>query len=163
MVLSDGSEVCDIPEEGKLLDVLRRCLGLPTPPPASPMGLLHSITWMQLIDKVMGDEDGRLTWHGVLALHPVVMVAPDLGAPEAIIRSQAQGQSWDRLRKAVADDRSEGWGLPPDLAAWMDEGMFARWTLGFFPSVDEMLERVRPRLVPAAARKLAHLVHEVSC
>ncbi len=71
--LDDGS-VIDEPGTGMVQDALRRCLGLPTAPPAS--------------------------------------------APSA----------WRELRlRVVAGDTTAGLELSPDVAAWMDDGMFSRW------------------------------------
>lgn len=162
LLLPDGSEFADVPEEGRMLDSLRRCLGLPTPPPPCPMGRLHSITWMRLL-KAFADQEGcQLAWCDALNLHPVVLIAREFDEAEAIIRSQARSQSWDHLRVAIAAHEKDFWDPSPRLASWMDEGMFARWTLDCMPTVEEMLEDVRPRLVPSAARKLTHLVRETS-
>jgi hypothetical protein len=48
--------------------------------------------------------------------------------------------------------------IDPELAGWMDDGMFARWVLSDLPSPDELLATVRPYLAPSAARRLAHAV-----
>ena len=61
--------------------------------------------------------------------------------------------------ESIAASRiDEEWVPAPHLAAWMDEGMFARWILGSLQDPEDLLRQARPGLRPAAARRLAHLV-----
>ncbi len=157
------------PSEGRLLDCLRRCFGLPTsPPPASP-ARLQLIVW--LVAALERAERSRrpLTWSEVSRLHPVArLLASELDASAseiseitgALTRMGATAYSWEDIRLQVA--RQEGFLddiIEPDLARWMDDGMFARWVLSHLPCVDQLFAALRPRLTPSAARRMAHAVH----
>jgi hypothetical protein len=49
---------------------------------------------------------------------------------------------WGELRlRAAAGRRDPGIEVPGDLAAWMDDGMFARWVLGGLPPFPTLLQR----------------------
>jgi hypothetical protein len=165
MTLPDGRSFCDAPHDGRLLDCLKRCFALPTPlPPAGP-GHLLSVFWLGAII----DEDRRvgrrLTWREISQLHPVATImSPGTGMCDApqdfsdYIRAAASTWSWETLRRRAVTDSWAAELVSPELAAWMDEGMFARWILGALPAPDELVARIRPRLAPATARRLAHAV-----
>jgi hypothetical protein len=56
---------------------------------------------------------------------------------------------WERLRRVglTGPDR--------EVAAWMDEGCFARWTLGRNPEVPDLLAALRSLLPPEAVAPVA--------
>jgi hypothetical protein len=95
------------------------------------------------------------------------MVAGDLGRDcsellPALTRIAGAAWSWDDLRRQVRDFDGLGGLIDPELAEWMDDGMFARWVLSALPAPAEMLAAVRPYLVPSAARRLAHAVRAIT-
>jgi hypothetical protein len=157
------------PSEGRLLDCLRRCFGLPTPPaPVSP-ARLQIIVW--LVAALEQAEGARrpLSWSEVCRLHPLArLLAAELDRPasevaditDAVTRIGGSAYSWEDIRlqasrrESFLDDI-----IHPDLAGWMDDGMFARWVLSDLPSADELFAVLRPRLTPSAARRMAHAVH----
>jgi len=165
MTLPDGRSLAQAPTEGRLLDCLRRCLALPTPPPPVGAGQLQSVFWLAAILEEVHRTDRKLSWREVVRLHPAAELLggfdasadlqPDL--PE-LIRIAGDSWSWELLRQQAVSDRWAKELVSPDLAAWMDEGMFARWILGALPGPDELVARIRPQLVPSAARRLAHAV-----
>ena len=164
MLLPDGSRYTNCPSEGRVLDVLRRTMGLATPPPEVPAGRLVAIIWLMTIDLIGSHRPGRLTWSDVLDANLAPEVLRDElppGDPETQIRLFADQKTWDAYRLAAAS-LEECDLCDPHLAAWMDEGIFSRYVLETLPSLEELLNDVRPRLVPAAARRLGHLVHEIS-
>lgn len=160
MVLPDGSSFEHAPEDGLVMDTMRRALGLPTPPPLTPVTVLADYTWLvALLDTPVPRR--RLTWSEVLDVHPAVLVidpAMDVEAKEACIDRVASDASWETLRRVVAGGGGDGCFPPPGLAAWMDEGMFSRWVLGALEPPEVLLARVRGRIQPAAARRLGHRV-----
>lgn len=160
MTLPDGSSFDKVPEEGRMLDVLRRCLGLPTPPPPCSLDRLYSVAWLaEILDAARPGH--LLSWSDVVALHPVLAGRPggfDTPTQERLVDVLTAGESWEDVRMAVADGYVDDCLPPPHVAAWMDAGMFARWVLGSMRPVEEMLAAVRPLLRPAAARRLAHRV-----
>jgi hypothetical protein len=169
MTLPDGRSLAEAPSDGRLLDCLRRCLALPTPPPPVGAGQLQSVFWLSAILEEVHRTDRKLSWREIVGLHPVTELlagcdaAPDLqqDLPD-LIRIASESWSWELLRQTAVSDRWAKELVSPDLAAWMDEGMFARWILSALPGPDELVARVRPRLAPSAARRLAHAVRAAS-
>lgn len=160
MVLPDGSSFDQVPEQGSVLDVMRRALGLGTPPPPVPVAVLADYSWLgALLDAPVPRR--RLTWSEVLDLHPALVAldpALTVRTKELYIDWVAAGATWEAVRQAVADGGGDECFPPAELAAWMDEGMFSRWVLDQLSPMDDLLAEVRTRLQPAAARKLAHRV-----
>jgi hypothetical protein len=98
-------------------------------------------------------------------MHPVL--GPILGAEgveltpgelPAVVRLAAANWSWEKLRRDAVLNDWAGSVVPADIAAWMDEGMFARWILAELPDTDDLLGRVRAVVDPSTARRLAHTV-----
>lgn len=160
MVLPDGSSFDQVPERGLLLDVMGRALGLDTPPPPAPVAVLADYTWLAaLLDAPVPRR--RLTWSEVLDRHPALGgldPALTVRAKELYIDWVAGDGSWETVRRAVAGGRGDECFPPAELAAWMDEGMFSRWVLDQLVPMDDLVAQARPRLLPSAARKLAHRV-----
>lgn len=162
-----GTPLADAPTEGRMVDVLRRCFGLPTAPPDVGTGVLFTAWWLDNICDLGRRSPKRLTWKQVSDLHPAVRLLRAAGE-RAITgdvtlagRTLADVFDWTRLRELFVE--SPGAGLvSPDLAAWMDEGMLCRHLLGELPSlgalVREMLDHVTPmtgeRLYAAVAALL---------
>jgi hypothetical protein len=165
-----GMEMADLPPtEGRLLDCLRRCFGLPTPPaPASP-ARLQLIVWLVAALEQAESARRRLSWSEVCRFHPLArLLGSELDRPaseaagltDALTRLGGPAYSWEDIRlqacrrESFLDDI-----IHPDLAGWMDDGMFARWVLSDLPSADELFAVLRPSLTPSAARRMAHAVH----
>jgi hypothetical protein len=170
MVQPDGTPPDDRlprlpPCEGRLLDCLRRCFGLPTaPPPASP-ARLQIIVWLVAILEHTEGARRPLGWSEVARLHPVAHVlASELGSrPRDLIpdlmRVAGSAWSWGNIRGQAQQEGFLEDIIDPCLAGWMDDGMFARWVLSELPAADELYAAVRPGLTPSASRRLAHAVH----
>ncbi len=160
MVLPDGSECDERPEAGRVLDVMHRCLGLPTPPPPGSPHLLGVYLWLGAL-LAAGPPERPWGWAEVLDFHPALVGCdPDLPAEikQTVVEWRRGNDYWGDMRRAVADGHC-GPGMPPArLAAWMDDGMFARWMLDLWRPPQELLAELRPHLRPAAARRLAHEV-----
>jgi hypothetical protein len=148
-----------------MLDCLRRCFDLPTPPPVGGPGRLQTVAWLAAIFERAENARRPLSWSDVAKLHPVArVIGSDLeesGSPllAGMVRAAGSAWSWERLRHQAAEGDDLQDLIDPELAAWMDEGMFARWILDDLPSPDEMLAALRPRLSPSAARRLGHAIH----
>ena len=99
------------PSEGRLLDCLRRCFGLPTPPaPVSP-ARLQIIVW--LVAALEQAEGARrpLSWSEVCRLHPLArLLAAELDRPasevagitDALTRIGGSAWSWEDIRLQAA-------------------------------------------------------------
>jgi hypothetical protein len=154
------------PTAGRMLDSLRRCFALPTePPPVDPAHLMATAWLVSILEKNTGSDRNRLTWSEVSRLHPLARVlagdlppdCPDL--VPGLCRLAASAWTWEDYRVIAGQDECLADLCEPELAAWMDEGMFARWILSALPAPEELLVAVRPCLVPSAARRLAHAIH----
>lgn len=145
------------PTEGRVLDCLRRCFGLPTPPPPVGPGHFQSLIWLVTIEEAVRATTRRLTWNQVLDLHPAANPHdyPQLAGPDSPGEPE---WTWEKLRRAAVRDNWAWMMVDRELAAWMDDGMFARWILDTLPSPEDVLAELRPRLAPSTARRLAHAV-----
>ncbi len=143
---------------GRADDVLRRMLGLPTAPASHDVGELWALQWL---DAVTAELHRRtpghdLRWPEVARLHPAAHIAgrdPLLGslvvpALARLGRAFANVTTWSYLRRDCARGRWEVEGITADAAAWMDDGMFSRWTLQVFPFLDDYLEGLEGALAP---------------
>jgi hypothetical protein len=126
----DDGRVIDDPGVSVLADVLRRCLGVATAPPP-PLRELADVIWLEA---VVGAEPPPRSWDEVGALR---------------LPAHARGVTWRRLRHEARAPDAFG-----RLAAWMDDGMFARWLLGGHPPTAHLLAVADERLPPALARRL---------
>jgi hypothetical protein len=168
MCLPDGTTTDEPPAEGRMLDCLRRCFELPTPPPPVGPARLQIIAWLAAILEQAKTARRPLSWSEVSRLHPVARVlGSDLGSPSSelmpgLMRMAGSAWSWEALRLQAQHESGLEDIVDPELAGWMDEGMFARWVLSDLPSPDELLAALRPQLAPSAARHLTHAVHAAS-
>ena len=153
------------PSEGRLLDCLRRCFGLPTPPPPVGPIRLQVIVWLVAVLDHAAGARRRLSWSEVARLHPLARVlASDLGGRGSdfgtgLVRMAGSAWSWEDIRIQAQQPGFLDDIVDPSLAGWMDDGMFARWVLSDLPSADELFAALRPLLSPTATRRLAHAVH----
>lgn len=149
------------PPEGAVADACRRALQLPTaPPPASTVGL-WTLAWLDRVVEVASAADGAsrlLSWSALARLHAAAgppdarpSTALDPAALAASAAVLAEAWTWARLREdpLVVDVP----GPPPSsqLAAWMDDGMWARWLLSRLPAADDLLGAVHALLPPVLA------------
>jgi hypothetical protein len=141
--------------EGDVADCLRRALGLPTAPPPGPPIVWWAVDWLDAVLDHVCREPGRAwTWGHVAALHPLSGPLPP-DRPSALVEHvsrRAAGIEWAAVRRAAAvgggREPVPGGPIGPELAAWMDDGMFARWLLGSRPDpVDVVVDLVD--LLPA--------------
>lgn len=141
---------------GRLVDLLQRALGRPTPPPdAGPCQLWQALWLDAVVAGAAGAEHG-----GALA--------PELAAALSDTASPEGPAGWAHLRGlACAPDAAAGRTdaalatalttlVEPAHAAWMDDGCFARWVLSALPSPEDLLDAVDALLPPARARAVRH-------
>lgn len=121
---------------GRVVDALRRSLGMPTPPPDVAVDVVVVQVWLHrvLTLALRGDPLDR----GV-----VDSLRPPAPASWATLREQCADGGWSELACA------------PPVAAWMDDGMFARWCLAGFPEPVEVLLELWELVPPDAAEHLA--------
>lgn len=176
-----GDEVVPLPgrPEGTVADACRRALGLPTqPPPTSTLGL-WTLTWLDRVVEVAGGADAghRLrTWPQVAAMHPAARplrrpsalsaVAADRASDPAGLAVAAAGLAdawpWSRLRADPAVVDLPGPPVTPEIAGWMDDGMFARWLLADLPGEADLLAAVHALLPASLADDVELVVREAA-
>ena len=159
-VIRRGADVTRLGEApgGVVADACRRALALPTPPPPPTTAGLWTVRWLdRLVETATAGAGppGSLTWPAAASLHPAAPVA-DAPTPESLAVATARRAAewpWPRLRAEPAGAATPGPQPSPAQAAWMDDGMFARWLLAWFPPLDDLLEACHDLLPePVAAR-----------
>ena len=165
MKLPDGREIDKPPEGGRMVDCLRRCFALPTEPPPAGPGRVHATLWLASILAAIRGGIPYLTWGEVVKHHPAAEILDATGEradPDALptmMAVMAAAGTWEELRRRTCAEGAMSMLVSPDLAAWMDDGMFARWVLGELPGPDELMAAVRPHVSRSTARRLSHAVH----
>lgn len=157
--------------EGRQADVLLRMLGLPTTDPQAPPVWFWLVAW--LVEAVIGGAATDL--RRVAARHPAVdpselSFVPADELTDFIVqrhRDHVAATGWSGLRCTAMDGGLDLGSVDPALAAWLDDGSFARLIDGrlgtpadlarlvnrSFPStVVEALGRIVGRLDPATGR-----------
>jgi hypothetical protein len=161
--LDDGT-VIDQPGEGKVGDALRRCLGLPTAPPPCTTAELFGGQWL-LAALTAGGGRRRMTWPELASLHPCMMLAElqhgRRPAPSTLVaeaRDLAEALTWADLRRLTAAGSIAPARLSADIAAWMDDGMFARWVMADLPPTDRLLDDLGRTQLPNVMRRVRRTV-----
>jgi hypothetical protein len=160
--LRDGTNVLikEPPTVGRVVDCMRRCFRLPTPPPEEPTDLFLAVIWLNNVRGVAQRTAEPLTWQAVGRLHPVIQVVTDHGIEVGplqlprVMRIGADGWSWSYLLAQAAEPGLIADLLPPGASGWMDEGILSRWLLDSVTGVDRLFEQVEPLLQPTAAKRL---------
>ncbi|MCU0271855.1 MAG: hypothetical protein MUE34_01345 [Acidimicrobiales bacterium] len=156
---ADGDETRSDEVEGIVPDLCRRVLGLPTIAPREPATDLFDALWLDAVcatalARDLGDP--RPGWEEVVACFPAP-VAP--GADASTLRrerTRAAG-SWAALRRRAGLGRLHVPGLRRSGVAWMDDGLFARWSLSAVPHHAELLDDLA-FLLPAPVARRIHQV-----
>jgi len=146
------------PAVGTIPDLCRRVLGLPTAPAPASTNLLWTCVWLDRLLDTWGQPHRRraLTsgWGQMAVLHPAIH-APSpadvvaFANPASLVtvaRSHAAATSWDQLRRSPLPMALPEGPLERDVALWMDDGFFARWVVGAFPSAPTMVTDLRELL-----------------
>ncbi len=168
-VIRHGEEVEDLPGPavGTIPDLCRRVLELPTDPAPPTTALLWAALWADRIVDRWGQPHRRqdLTSFAQLAiLHPAVhapsppdvLSVADPGSLARVARPHAVATTWQQLRLAAEPLPLPDGPLDPWIARWMDDGFFARWTIGAFPPLATTVLALRDLLGPALGRELMH-------
>lgn len=155
-----------VPVEGTLPDACRRVLGLPTAPAPARSTLLWTAVWLDrglqaLLDPPRGGL-GHLRWSDLAALHPAV--DPDGPAPAtgkklaALADAHTRAWPWARLRAEPEVVRLPDGPPSRHITEWMDDGFYARWALGAFPSILTLATDVRHALDDHGRTELTRMV-----
>jgi hypothetical protein len=158
LLRSDGGPPVEIPGPavGLIVDTLRRTIGVATAPPDGTSRSLLTIAWLDRILEAASVSGAPLTsWASVASLHPAA-AGRSLAwrALADAARLHAEAWPWSRLRLDPSGISLPGDPLPPDVAAWVDDGMWARWALGAFPEPGDMARALVALLSPALADRV---------
>ncbi len=118
MIVTGGGDEC----VGRLADAVRRGFGLPTASPEHDVAALGWHVWLHRIH-VKAVEGETITTGVIDDLRPQV------------------ASSWSELRRQCVQGGLPEVNIHPELAEWMDDGIFSRACLEAFPEVlDVMIE-----------------------
>jgi hypothetical protein len=154
---------------GRIDDALRRALGLPTAAPPGTTHLLWATQWLDaIVEQVAAAVATRPRRPGAAArlpalvgLHPAVAAydldPATLDLPELVARGHrlAADRDWSQLRRACTAGLWRHPSVDAEVAAWLDDGSFARWVLGDWPDLDDLVEAVDVLLHPCDAADIA--------
>ena len=152
--------------DGDVADCLRRAIGLPTPPPPCGPVAWWAIDWLDaVLEAVCREPSRRWTWAHVSRLHPRSGPLPP-DSPAALIELVARegaGLDWSDIRLRVGAAGGSRCPIGPELAAWMDDGMFARWLLGSRPDPVDVVVDLVDLLPPAVTRGVVEALQAWRC
>jgi hypothetical protein len=165
-LIRQGDRVAAMPEppDGVVPDACRRALGLPTDPAPATTAGLWALCWLDRIVATAARAPagrGLHDWVAVAALHPAARPRPAANDPVSLAGAAtalARAWPWARLRAEPAVLDLPGPPPSPDLGAWMDDGMWARWVLSSMPAGDDLLRAVHDLLPPSLAGPVESVV-----
>lgn len=153
-VVAPGGAVLttETPAAGPVDDVCRRSLVLPTPPPERSVLELLARWWLDEVLLRADSTPGPFTWATVAAAHPLQRAAPE-GRPgpdvtastfpwEDAVAAFAADHPWAVLRSLACGGVDISDELTPHQAAWFDDGAYARWCLGRYPELGDLVAAV---------------------
>jgi hypothetical protein len=166
-LIRHGDDVTELPGPavGTIPDLCRRVLQLPTDPAPPTTALLWAALWVHRILERWAQPHRRqdLTSFAQLAiLHPAlhapsppdVLAVADPASLARVARPHAAATTWTELRLAPEPLPLPDGPLDPWIAAWMDDGFFARWMIGAFPPLATTTLAVRDLLGADLGRQL---------
>ena len=151
---------------GRIDDVCRRALSLPTAPPEQTTLELWALVWLDRAIRALaetGDAGPQPHWADLAAHHPAVAVlqtdAEEWGdaATDNLVRLGtvlADVHSWPVLRAACAAGEWPVDDIAPHVAAWLDDGSFSRWVLGGYPPLSQLADAACDLVPPSLRRRL---------
>ncbi len=151
-----GGAAAEPPASGAIvLDLARRSLGLATATPDRPVAQLVDAVWLDrvlaaVLDAPLGEPPG---WPAIARHHPLAIPGPP-PSPEGLRHRYVDIGSWSALRRQVVA-RSVWW--PPvsaSLAAWFDDGSFARHGFAALADPEIVLADLHELLRPADAARV---------
>lgn len=152
------------PAQGTIADLCRRVLALPTGPPPPTTALLWTAQWLDavLAEWARPERRRRVSsgFEALASLHPAAgeHVVRSAGELTAIAHRHSAAWTWARLRHADRPLDLPGGGLPSEVARWMDDGFFARWTVGAFPSIATLATDLKALLGEPLGQQLLEAV-----
>lgn len=141
-------------ELGPAVDVGRRALGLATPPESTAPSSVLDVFWLDgIISEVLRSTPAfSLGWESVCVLHPLT----DCPIEPWRLRNRRLRLplGWDAFRHRASNASSPWPGMDPAVAAWLDDGSFARWCIAELPDKDTILDDLRDLLEPSLMARI---------
>jgi hypothetical protein len=162
----EGTQDLPGPALGTIPDLCRRVLGLSTAPPPPSTRLLWTLVWLdRILDawaQPLRRRDLTTSWGQVAVRHPAihaptasdVLAFADPASLVTVARSHAAAASWRDVRRSPLPVALPDGPLPRHIAEWMDDGFFARWTIGAYPPANETGIELRHLLGDPLGRQL---------
>lgn len=150
---ADGVTKASNPQ-GWVVDACLRAVGHATLPPDCHSVELPLSRWLdRLMVTILAADNGRsLDWSMAVELCPV----PDRWKthdPHRLgVTMGSTVPTWSAMRRSAAEGIAGPTPISKNTAAWMDDGMYARWCLGYFPDLVNLradLEFLAPPIVVA--------------
>lgn len=146
---------------GEQIDLLRRCLDLPTDPPPGDANAYWAVEWLS---GVLGID--APTWSDVLDAHPAMRLlaaGDELRSIDfvEVVTSFVRVCDWPRLRRLAGDDLFPAPELTASQARWLDDGSFARFLLNRCPPLDLVRRQAIEHLPGHLAERLVDLLGEL--
>lgn len=161
----DGFTMDEMPV-GRVPDSLRRCLGVSTAPPPESTIAYWSRYWLAAVSEQVWGTERAFSWAQIARMHPAMIPArlldqrSKVGDLPARAEDLATETTWSALRwEAVCAKQVYGFDEGSDMAAWMDDGMFARWVLAELPAAS-LVKRLEARLEPSVLRRVRGALRE---
>jgi hypothetical protein len=154
------------PSSGRILECLRRALGLATAPPSVSTDILFASMWLAALSDASERSSRPLTWSEAVALHPVGELLADgvtAGAGWLVDAANALAVAcpWSEVRRLIAEGAWDEAPVAPGAAAWMDDGMLCRWLLDGQAPLAEQVKAAVVRLSPQLARRVRRTLSEL--
>ena len=163
----EDGKVIDESGVGMVLDCLRRVVAVPTEAPGCGTEHLWASLWLQQIIGLSEEGGRRLSWRQAASCHPAQRLLATGGSkppqPDALLESGAalaRTLPWGELRGMVAEGLLR-WAvrtMPPDVAGWCDDGLFARLILSEMPPMSELLFLLRRAVTASTGRQINELL-----
>ena len=143
------------PAQGTIPDLCRRVLGMPTAPAPRTTARPVDRDVARSTDRSWASRRQRAQHLGTASpssirpsthrRRPTCSAVADPASLASIARRHADATTWHDLRHAPHPLPLPDGPLPADIARWMDDGFFARWTIGAFPPLPATVMTLRDR------------------
>ncbi len=172
--LLDLGEVHETPgggESGRMVDACRRVLGRRSAPPRASARVLAEVVWVdRLLRHVIEDGCTRPDRTTISRLHPLAGGDPvprprgrtGLEDLANLGEQVAWSAAWGRWRRALAAGERTVLGIDPDVAAWMDDGMFQRWIHDEIPPMGGLVDDLGLLVSTAVLRDVLAVLRSIS-
>jgi len=122
---------------GWVVDACLRAVNMSTPAaPCASIELPLTLWLDRLMIRIVGAEAAApLDWSDAVELCPVPGRWRSLDPGDLGSTLGSTVPSWSSMRRSAARGDPGPLAIPRAWASWMDDGMFARWCLGYFPDL----------------------------